>query len=120
MKEVTLQEVETFLNEFHELMKIFGIIYMDDRTKNRDSLFELDIVPKERNHVIESLASKDFCDKLLITDSTKYNTLWVFGKNYKKQELYIKVGIMSSSKTICISFHIAEHPMKYKFKNKKK
>ena len=120
MDEVTLQEVETFLNQFHELMKVFGILYLDGRLKNENLLFELDIVPRERDSVIESLVSSDFCEKLSITDTAAYDTLWVFGKKYKKWELYIKVGIMKSSKTICISFHKAEHQMQYKFKNKKK
>lgn len=120
MEQTTLQEVETFLNQFHELMKVFGILYMDGRSKNEDLLFELDIVPRERDAVIESLVSSDFCEKFSITDTIAYDSLWVFGKNYKKRELYIKVGIMKSSKTVCISFHKAEHQMQYKFKNKKK
>jgi hypothetical protein len=40
--------------------------------------------------------------------------MWVFGKIVRAQEIYIKItmGIAGGS-AICISFHIAEFPMKY-------
>ena len=42
---ITKEEVQKFLNQFHEKMKIFGIIYRDDRGKNQKTLEELEIVP---------------------------------------------------------------------------
>jgi len=38
-------EVQCFLDQFHAKMKIFGIIYRDDRGKNQKTLEELEIVP---------------------------------------------------------------------------
>ena len=44
--------------------------------------------------------------------------MWVFGKDVKGQEVYIKITLgLPNSSTICISFHIAEHPMTYPLKN---
>jgi hypothetical protein len=44
--------------------------------------------------------------------------MWVFGKNVKGQEVYIKIMLGQPGRsTICISFHIAEHPLNYPFKN---
>ena len=61
------EEVQRFLNQFHSKMKVFGILYRDDRGKNR--------------------------------------------------EIYIKIMLgCAGSQTICISFHIAEHPLSYPFK----
>ena len=38
---ISISEVETFLNQFQTKMKIFGIIYRDDRGKNQKALEEL-------------------------------------------------------------------------------
>lgn len=47
--------------------------------------------------------------------------MWVFGKHVKSHETYIKISIGApGTNAICISFHIAEHPMNYPFKNHKK
>ena len=41
----------------------------------------------------------------------------VFGKDVKEREVYIKIMLSEHCKqTICISFHIAEQPLKYQFK----
>ena len=46
-----------------------------------------------------------------------HSKMKVFGKDVKNREVYIKI-MMSElvPQTICISFHLAEHPMKYPFK----
>lgn len=41
----------------------------------------------------------------------------VFGKDVKNREVYIKIMISDyGGQTICISFHLAEAPLKYPFK----
>jgi len=46
--------------------------------------------------------------------------MWVFGKEVKKKEVYIKISMgIENTNAICISFHIAEYPMKYPYKNVK-
>ena len=55
---ITKEEVQKFLNLFHEKMKIFGIIYRDDRGKNQKTLEELEIVPSYRRVVIENLVGR--------------------------------------------------------------
>jgi hypothetical protein len=43
--------------------------------------------------------------------------LWVFSKMLKNKEIYINISMgLPNKKTICISFYIAEFPMKYPFK----
>ena len=48
----------------------------------------------------------------------QFNTkVQVFGKDVKGREVYIKITLgYQNGQTICISFHIAEHPMNYPFK----
>ena len=44
--------------------------------------------------------------------------MWIFGKDVKKNEVYIKITMgFAGGSVICISFHAAEYPMRYPFKN---
>ena len=45
MDTLTKEEVQSFLEQFHAKLKIFGIIYRDDRGKNQKTLEELEIKP---------------------------------------------------------------------------
>ena len=46
-------EVEAFLASFQEKIEIFGILFRDDREKNRMALIDLDISRLERLEVIK-------------------------------------------------------------------
>ena len=48
---LTKEEVQSFLEQFHAKLKVFGIIYRDDRGKNQKALEELEIVPSYRKVV---------------------------------------------------------------------
>lgn len=114
---LTKEEVQKFLDQFHTRMKVFGIIYRDDRGKNQKTLEELEIVPSYRKVVIESLDVEDYVDGPVVDKLNKLGEIWVFGKDVKGREVYIKIMISDiCGQTICISFHLAESPMKYPFK----
>jgi hypothetical protein len=98
-------------------MKIFGILFRDDRGKNQATLQELEIVPSYRTVVIENLCAEDYVQGPVVDELNRLGEMWVFGKDVKGREVYIKVMITGvTSQTICISFHIAEHPLIYPFK----
>ena len=110
-------EVQRFLDQFNSKMKVFGIIYRDDRGKNQKTLEELEIVPMYRRLVIESLTVEDYVQGPLIDELNRLGEMWVFGKDVKGREIYIKIMMgCVGSQTICISFHIAEHPLSYPYK----
>ena len=114
---VTKEQVESFLNELHTKMKIFGIIFRDDRAKNRETLEQLNIVPSFRRVVIENLKTEDYVQGPVVDELNRLGEMWVFGKDVRGREIYIKVQIVdTTSQTICISFHFAEHPLIYPFK----
>ena len=114
---ISKEEVQHFLDQFNTKMKVFGIIYRDDRGKNRQALEELEIVPMYRRVVIESLTADDYVQGPMIDELNRLGEMWVFGKDVKDREIYIKVMMgCTGSQTICISFHIAEHPLSYPFK----
>lgn len=117
MGKLTEEDVQSFLEQFHEKMKVFGIIYRDDRGKNQKALEELEIVPSFRKVVIENLTAEDYVEGPVIDTLNKLGEMWVFGKDVKNREVYIKIMISDyCGQTICISFHLAEAPLKYPFK----
>ena len=114
---ITKEEVQAFLNQFHAKMKIYGILYRDDRGKNQKTLEELEIVPSYRKVIIESLEVEDYVQGPVVDQLNRLGEMWVFGKDVKGREVYIKIMLGGvNCQTICISFHIAEHPLQYAFK----
>lgn len=114
---ISKEDIERFLDQFNAKMKVFGIIYRDDRGKNTQTLEELEIIPMHRRVVIESLTVEDYVQGPVIDELNRLGEMWVFGKDVKGREIYIKIALgCEGSQTICISFHIAEHPLYYPFK----
>jgi hypothetical protein len=115
---ITKEQVESFLREFKTKMNIFGLLYRDDRDKNKKALEELEIVPSFRRIVIENLKAEDYLKGPVVDELNRLGEMWAFGKDVKGREVYIKIMIVgTTSQTICISFHLAEYPLEYPFKN---
>ena len=111
-------DVEKFLNQFHEKLKIYDIVFRDDRGKNLQTLAELNITPNDRVSVIKTIQVEDYSSGPIVDTLNKMGDLWVFGKDVKGNEVYIKISLgLPNNKTICISFHKAEYKMNYPFKN---
>lgn len=114
----TRLEVQRFLRTFHAKLKVFDILFRDDRGKNQAALFDLDITPVYRVEIIKSLAVSDYSAGPIVSELGKNTELWVFGKDVKQREVYIKISLgFPNESVICISFHLAERPMEYPFKN---
>lgn len=63
------------------------------------------------------LDPEDYIDGPIEDTLHKKGEMWVFGKDIKGRDVYIKISMgISNSSAICISFHIAERTIKYKFK----
>lgn len=106
--------LEAFLQEFKARMSIWDVLFRDDREKNTLALAELGITPNQRKEVLESLTTMDYSEGP-VKDMDHGPDLWVFGKQVKGSEVYIKItlGLLASGSVVCISFHISEHPMKF-------
>ncbi|MBN8666347.1 MAG: hypothetical protein J0M30_02510 [Chitinophagales bacterium] len=103
-----------FLEAFKVKLGIWGIVYRDDRGKNAQTLLDLDISTKERRKILENLLVEDFIEGPLTDKLNNGADMWVFGKNIKGKEVYIKITLGSANSTvICISFHIAERPLNF-------
>ena len=111
---LTRDDVQRFLSQFFPKMDIWGIIFLN-REKNLEALKELSINASYREQIIRSLVVEDFVETLEST-ILGCGEMWVFGKDFDGKQLYIKIAMGSpNSKTICISFHVAEKPIKYNF-----
>lgn len=116
-KAITLEDVNRFLEQFKVKASVFGIIYRV-RDKNEETLFNLGISAQMREKIVLSLEGTDFSHTTLGDVFDEGDVLWVFGKDYKGTELYIKITIIDNGRCLCVSFHEAEHPINYPFKPK--
>lgn len=111
-------DVIRFLKRLKAKMDIFGIIFIDKRPKNLQTLADLEITPAERELIIHNLAPEDYYkgpqpEHFFGGDAR----MWEFGKTIKSREVYIKITLgRENHEAICISFHIAERPITYPFK----
>ena len=114
---VTKDEVKSFLDQFNIKAQVFGILFRDDRPKNRETLLELGITQFQRELIVKSLIPQDYVEGPVIDELNRRKEMWVFGKDVKDREIYIKITLgYENGQTICISFHFAEHPLEYPLK----
>lgn len=110
-------EVAAFISRFLPKFEIWGIIYVN-RQKNLEALKSLGITTLIQNEIIKSIEVSDYVETII--DEVSYGDMWVFGKDYDGTELYIKIALgKPSDRTICISFHKAEHKIQYANKKSK-
>ncbi len=115
------EDVISFLELFKVKAKVFGIIFRDDRNKNRDTLLALGISPMQREQIILGLMLDDYVQGPLDDMLNGCEEMWVFGKVLKGQEVYIKITLgCDNASAVCISFHVAEYPLTYPYKTKNK
>lgn len=116
----TKDDVEQYLKELRFKIGMWGILIRDDRSKNAQSLHDLEIPPNQRKEIITQLTPEDYYQGPLEEKMHGILPMWVFGKVVKGKEIYIKISMgHPNSQAICISFHVAEQFIVYPFKKKK-
>jgi hypothetical protein len=56
----TKDEVSEFLKFFKEKMKIWDVLFRDDRGKNTQTLADLELRPIDRKRILEKLVIEDY------------------------------------------------------------
>lgn len=121
----TREEIETFLKEFKEKSKVFGINYEIDKEENMQTLLDLEISGTERDKFILNLNIEDYYQGPGKNQSSPNDgDVWMFGIGIKKKRgrkkipIYIKIYITKAKGTAnyCISFHIAKFEMNFPYK----
>ena len=114
---MTIDEVKAFLEQFNVKAQIYGIRFRNDREKNKETLRLLEISPLQREVIVKTLQVQDYVEGPIVDVLNKEGEMWVFGKDVKEREVYIKITLgYENGQTICISFHIAEKPLVYPYK----
>lgn len=115
----TLAEIQKFLNDFHQKVEVFDIIILNDREKNAKTQAVLGLSPNAQRDVIKEIQVQDYSEGPITNILNAWGDLWVFGKDVNNQEVYIKIAYgMPNRQAICVSFHLAEFPMSYPYKQK--
>ncbi|MFN0081008.1 MAG: hypothetical protein ACKVOM_00690 [Ferruginibacter sp.] len=101
----TANEIEAFLQDFKEKMKIWGIFFLS-RDKNLQTLLDLEISSNDREKIITQLTAADYSKGPSKDELNDGPDLWVFKKEVKGFKVYIKITLgFCNKKVICISFH---------------
>lgn len=117
----TVEEAQKLLDEIQEEIRKYDLIFLneprkDGTTKNADTLAKLAITSKIQREIINNLTAEDYVGGPE-DDHKSWRTIAVFGTDYNGFWLYIKFSVgFDGTAVICISFHEAEYPMKFKFK----
>lgn len=102
------------MRQFFPKMDVFGIIFID-RNKNKEAMTALGINYVMSKEIVRDIKTIDYVETIM--DAFSFGDMWVFGKDFDGQELYVKISMgRPNSNTICISLHLAEHPLRYAFK----
>ena len=112
-------QVELFLKALIDKIRYLDIAFRP-RDKNLDALSELDITPIKRVEYLVNLKAEDYYSG---PNKDNYDPCkpdyYEFGIQIKGKEVYIKISLGLPGKMVdCMSFHIAEFPMKYPLKTK--
>lgn len=110
-------DIRHFLEQFKMKMRVFDVIFRDERGKNTQALLDLEISPIERKDILNDLEITDYCEGPVEDNLYNISDMWVFGKRVKDRDVYIKISLgLQNHSVICISFHPPEKPLEYEFK----
>ena len=113
----TLQEVECYLQAFQTKLTIFSVVFLDRDKNSTKTLLKLGISGDNRLACLRELRPANFVQGPIANQQATEAALWVFGYTIRRHEIYIKVTLgRPNGSVLCISFHVAEHPLSYPFK----
>lgn len=116
----TYEEVNQYLEHTQQIIKTFDI-YWTPRDEVVKGIRDLNLTEGIAKDVILGLAGYDYVEGPIEDHLFKQFKIWVFGKAspiIASDEIYIKLSDRREGKMpVCLSFHKAERPLNYPFKN---
>jgi hypothetical protein len=112
---VDQETIAQFLRELKELISTGRNFYFIERPKNNFTLRKLGLTWSIFIKELLGLSVVDYCSGP-DQDRDIPGDVWMFGKEINGHEIYIKLKIFyigSEKNAKCISFHEADHPIKY-------
>lgn len=117
MAQATREEVASFLKEFKETAVRYGGVFFVSRREYDETRKELEINKLGVEHEIYNLTTNHYSSGP-DTDYGGQGEVWVFGKEIRGREVYIKLKVSAADIgkiAKCLSFHIADRPIKYPY-----
>jgi hypothetical protein len=113
-----LQEVESYLQAFQTKLSVFSVVFLDRDKNSTKTLLKLGISGDNRLACLRELVTTDYVQGPTPNQQLTEAPLWVFGRTIRRHEIYIKVTLgRPNGSVLCISFHLAEHPLRYPLKS---
>ena len=110
-------EANALLEEIKEAIEKSGLLFLNHRPSNAQTLAELEITPEMQRQIIDNLCAADYCGGPEEDRKYPWKYVALFGKEYNGIELYIKFSVgIEGTAVVCLSFHRARSPMVYQFK----
>jgi len=107
-------QIELFLKRFRRCWQ--PKCYVVPRNINKQALIELGLTPKQRKEIVLELTCRDYVEGPLRDDSRPKDEVFVFGKEERGKEVYIKLKVShieGKDRGTCLSFHEAEYPLRH-------
>jgi hypothetical protein len=125
LEEVDESSVRDFLNSIKWALQKSnqeqgGWIFSTANDKNLKTLAKLEMTREDARQEILSLSVMDYCAGPLKDPKIK-GDVWIFKKIIQGEEIYIKLKLWGDKRDLgvrVLSFHIAEEPLPYYFKEK--
>lgn len=115
---MTKEDVEEFLTNLKIAIDNHGLDVVP-RDANNEALIDFNLTPSIREQIVLHLAYHNYSDGPLFDDRQQSGNVWIFGIEVDDQEIYIKLKVVELGKqkyAKCLSFHRAQYPIKYPFK----
>jgi hypothetical protein len=118
MKKIaTLAEAEELLHKIKVQIQKEGILFMNRRHKNAQTLADFGILEATQREIIDNLKAEDYYGGPDPDEKYSWKVVAVFGTDYEGVKLYIKFSIgATGTPVVCLSFHEAGSPMRFQFK----
>lgn len=115
---MSTQDVRDFLFEFKQVATGGSGIDIVPRAGTRSTLAQLGLTLANAEEILLGLSVADYCQGPK-PDRDKPGNVWFFGREIDGHEIYIKLKVAQVGNervSKCISFHIAERPLRYPFR----
>ena len=118
LEQTDLDEIKSFLRTCKEYIENNRFEFVE-RRKCLQTLTELEMTVEDAESAILSLRPSNYVKGPESDfDTSKVGDIYVFGTSLYNVELYIKLKCDSKRGCVCISFHRAEWPLTYPYRER--
>lgn len=115
------RDVEAFLEEFRTCVRFGGArrLHYSQSPKNIQALVDFNLTEQSAVEMLCSFNASNYCKGPEADVDTAGKEVWIFGCTLDNTEFYAKLRIdagKESSRPVVRSFHPAEHPLTYPFR----